>query len=67
MKSTLFILILLLVISSWFFYSVKHPKVQAFSHEHQITKVYICDGTTIGKFHYKKDCRGLNTCSDEIK
>jgi hypothetical protein len=29
--------------------------------------VYICDSETATKFHLKKDCRGLNACTHEIK
>jgi len=32
-----------------------------------VTTVYICNSTTSSKYHYKKDCRGLNACKASIK
>ncbi len=31
------------------------------------TSVYICVSETAKKYHYDKNCRGLNKCSHEIK
>jgi len=31
------------------------------------TIVYVCDSQSSKKYHYKKNCRGLNACSHEIK
>lgn len=31
------------------------------------TKVYICDSEGATKYHYKKDCRGLNNCKHTIR
>ncbi len=30
------------------------------------SEVYICKGPQSKKYHYKKDCRGLTSCSTEI-
>lgn len=29
--------------------------------------VYICNSTTSSKYHYKKECRGLNACKARVK
>lgn len=29
--------------------------------------VYICGATGAKKYHYKENCRGLNSCSHEVK
>ena len=31
-----------------------------------VSDVYICKGPNSTKYHYKKDCRGLNSCSTDI-
>ena len=31
------------------------------------TTVYICNSTSAKKYHYKKNCRGLNRCKKETK
>jgi len=33
----------------------------------QSTTVYICTGKSATKYHARKNCRGLNNCSGEIK
>lgn len=33
----------------------------------QEKQVYICDSKTAKKYHYKKDCRGLNRCTSPIE
>ncbi|MFI2744244.1 hypothetical protein ACG2LH_16030 [Zhouia sp. PK063] len=30
-------------------------------------KVYICTGKYSKKYHYKKNCRGLNACKSSVK
>ncbi len=32
----------------------------------EVSEVYICKGPQSKKYHYKKDCRGLENCSTEI-
>ncbi len=39
-----------------------YPVVQAT----QETKAYICKGPKSTKYHYSKNCRGLNRCSTHI-
>lgn len=31
-----------------------------------LSEVYICKGPKSTKYHYKKNCRGLNSCSTDI-
>lgn len=31
------------------------------------TTVYICNSSSAKKYHYKKNCRGLNNCKKETK
>ena len=40
--------------------------VTLFSFNIAVDHVYICDSKTAKKYHYKKDCRGLNACKAEI-
>ena len=37
-----------------------------FSFNTVVDHVYICDSKTAKKYHYKKDCRGLNACKAEV-
>ncbi|WP_296620941.1 hypothetical protein [Marivirga sp.] len=37
-----------------------------FSFHTAVDHVYICDSNTSKKYHYKKDCRGLNACKAEV-
>jgi hypothetical protein len=31
-----------------------------------VDHVYICDSKSAKKYHYKKDCKGLNACKAEV-
>jgi len=37
-----------------------------FSFYSAVDHVYICDSKSAKKYHYKKDCRGLNACKAEV-
>lgn len=37
-----------------------------FSFHSAVDYVYICDSKSAKKYHYKKDCRGLNACKAEV-
>lgn len=42
------------------------PSVQT-THETNETMVYICTGSMSKRYHKTSNCRGLNSCSKEIK
>jgi hypothetical protein len=35
------------------------------SFSYDVSEVYICKGPKSKKYHYKKDCRGLSSCSTD--